>query len=285
MLYTPDGGRRVAYSRCSTLAKDLDKPGDGLFAWHQANAMFGLAQNPQLLNRVKAIIAKGGSWDSSKGEIKEVINQAETIGGAMNKSSRGTSIHDFTGVLEEGNLDWSLVDEDMKPILDGYHECIASIPGMTFLAREVFLQANDRMELPDGRVTTLRAAGSADRIVEWNGVRYMVDIKTGKDDQYRMGVCAQLALYVMGQLYQDSVVQQDIPWADFWPNGDSTAEFADHDCDTETALMFHCPQTPDKRGKWRWGIYEVPLARGRDIVRGGQWARKLRVVPELKRVA
>lgn len=285
MLYTPDGGSRIGHSRCSTLAKDIDKASDGLFQYYQTNAMIGMAKTPSLLNRVKAIIAKGGNWDKNKGEFKEICKTAETVGGATNKADRGTSIHDYTGVLEESpdSLDWSMVEEELKGPLEGYWEFIAS-KAVDFLAREVFLSVNMPLILPDGRKVTLRSAGSADRIVEINGVRYMVDIKTGKDDDFRMGVSGQLALYVEGQLYQDDIVKQDIPWAEWYGNADGKAEFAAHDCNYDTALMFHCPQAASLDRKWHWTVQEVPLSQGRKIIACGQYARKLRVVPTFKKV-
>ncbi|QSM01106.1 exonuclease [Mycobacterium phage Nanosmite] len=284
MLFPPEGGNRVAYSRCSTLAKDIDKASDGLFKYYQANAMAGLAANPSLLNRVKAIIAKGGNWDRNKGEFKEIAEKAEIIGGATNKADRGTSIHDFAEAIETDTLDWALVPEELKGPLDGYHRDIVSSPHIKFLAREVFLSVNVPMKTPTGNAFVLRAAGSADRIIELDGVRKMSDIKTGKDDEYRMGVSGQLALYEEGQLYQDAQVRQDIDWAEWYPNADGRAEFASHDCDYDEAIMLHCPQQPDDWGRWEWKVLRVPLERGRQIIRCGQWARKLRYVPEFKRV-
>jgi hypothetical protein len=286
LLYPPEGGKRVAYSRCSTLAKDIDKASEGLFQYYQTNAMIGMARTPSLLNRVKAIVAKGGSWDRNKGEFKEICKTAETVGGATNKADRGTSIHDYAEVLEVNpdGLDWTLVEEDLKGPLDGYYEDIASKPDISFLAREVFLAVNRPMQLPNRSKITLRAAGSADRVVDLGGERKMVDIKTGKDDDFRMGVSGQLALYVEGQLYRDSCVLQEVPWAEWYANEDETAYYADHECDYDEALMFHCPQAAGPDGKWHWVIYRVPLQRGREIIRCGQWARKLRYVPEFKRV-
>lgn len=285
-LYPPEGGPRVSYSRCSTLAKDIDKASDGLFKYYQANAMIGMAQTPSLLNRVKAIIAKGGNWDKEKGALKEIAKTAETIGGNTNKADRGTSIHDYAEAIEidPDGFDWAAVEEDLKGPLDGYYEFISSKSALSYIAREVFLSVNVPMKTPTGNAFVLRAAGSADRICEIGGKRYMVDIKTGKDDEYRMGVSGQLALYVEGQLYQDNEVRQDVPWADFYPNADGKAEYASHDCSYDEALMFHCPQGPNMNGKWEWTIHRVPLERGRQIVRCGQWARKLRYVSEFKRI-
>lgn len=285
LLYPPEGGKRIAYTRPSTLAKDLDKINDGLIQYHQTNAVMGVAKTPQTLNRIKAIIAKGGNWEKNKGDFKEIVSKAAIIGDSLNKADRGTSIHDYCEVLETDpdNLDWSLVEEDLKGPLEGYWEDIASKPEMKFLAWEVTLAVNLPVTLPDGRKVTLRSAGSADRVVEIDGHRYMIDIKTGKDDLFRMGVSGQLALYVEGQMYRDDIIRPEIPWAEWYPNADDTADFAEHGSDYNEALMFHCPQQPT-RGKWQWRILRVPLARGRDIIRCGQWARKLRYVPEFKEI-
>lgn len=284
LLFSPEGGKRVPYSRPSTLAKDIDKASDGLFQYYQTKAMIGLAKTPTLFNRVKAILAKGGSWDASKSDFKEIAKQAEIIGGSTEKADRGSSIHDYCEAVEQEMVDWDQVPEELKGPLDGYWEFIASSPRVEFLAREVFLAVNMPLKLPDGRRVNLRAAGSADRIITLDGERKMVDIKTGKDIDFRMGVSGQLALYVEGKLYRDAIVQQDIPWAEWWPNADETASFAEHGCDYAEALMFHCPQQPNDQGKWEWKICRVPLDRGRQIIRCGQWARKLRYVSEFKEI-
>lgn len=285
-LFPPEGGKRIPYGRPSTYAKDIDKPSDGLFKYYQANAMIGMAATPSLLNRVKGIVAKGGNWDSAKGDLKDIAETAEIIGGATNKADRGTSIHDYCEAIERDpdGFDWSLVEEDLKGPLDGYWEFIASSPHIKFLAWECFLSANVPMRTPTGNAFTLRSAGSADRVGEIDGKRYMMDIKTGKDKDFRMGVSGQLALYVEGQFYQDDIVRQDIPWAEWYPNKDETAEFADHGCDYNEAIMLWCPQGPNGQNKWEWEALRVPLEKGRQIIRCGQWARKLRFVSEFKRV-
>ncbi|ASR75909.1 exonuclease [Mycobacterium phage Aziz] len=246
--------------------------------------MIGAAVSPPIINRVKAIVAKGGNWDSAKGDLKEIVKNAEIVGGSQNKADRGTSIHDFCEAIETDTLDWNLVPEELKGPLDGYYEDIASSPHLQILAREIFLSVNVPMKTPTGNAYVLRAAGSADRIGEIDGKRFMIDIKTGKDDQFRMGVSGQLALYTEGEIYRDPGVVQDVPWAEFYPNADGTAEYASHDCDYDEALMFHCPQQPAMNGRWHWRILRVPLERGRQIIRCGQWKRKLKYIPEFRQV-
>lgn len=284
LLYPPEGGRKVAYSRPSTLAKDLDKPSDGLFQYYQTKAMIGMAKSKAVEARVKALVAKGGSWENAKGDFKDIITTAEKLGGATEKADRGTALHDYCESVETDSLDWDLVPEEYKGPLDAYHEDVVSSGRIVFLAREVFVVINRPLTLPDGRAITLRAAGSCDRIAELDGERMCVELKTGQDDKYRMAVSGQLALYADGQLYQDAGVRQDIPWADWWPNADDTAEYADTGASSVEALMLHCSAEADLKGKWHWTIYRVPLARGRQIVMGGQWARKLRTVPKFEEV-
>lgn len=284
LLYPPEGGRRVAYSRPSTLAKDLDKPTDGLYQYYQTKAMIGMAKSKAIEARVKALVAKGGNWENAKGDFKDIITTAEKLGGATEKADRGTALHDYCESVETDSLDWDLVPEEYKGPLDAYYENVVQPGRIKFLAREVFVVVNRPLTLPDGRNITLRVAGSCDRIGELDGERMCIELKTGQDDKYRMAVSAQLALYADGQLYQDAGVRQSVEWAEYWPNADDTAEYAATGASSKEALMLHCSSAPDENGKWRWRIYRVPLARGRQIVMGGQWARKLRTVPMFEEV-
>lgn len=241
----------------------------------------GLAKSRHLFSRVQAILARGGSWSTDKAEFKEIVGLAKNAAGWKDQADRGTSIHDLCDAAEQGILDWNYVPEHLKPVIEAYVEQI--IPWFTYLSTECFVAVDNTINLPDRKPIELRAAGSIDRIGEFDGKRYIIDIKSGRDDVFRTGVCGQLYLYAIGMLYRDDVVHQDVPWAEWANAGINPSARADTGVDQEHAIMLQAPKFA-QGGRWTWNIMWVPLKYGKDIIEVGQFARKARVVPEFKKV-
>jgi hypothetical protein len=127
----------------------------------------------------------------------------------------------------------------------------------------------------------MRAAGSIDRIGLFDDTRFIIDIKSGRDDLFRTGVCGQLYLYSIGALYRDDLVHQEVSWADWRNAGNNPSARAATGVDQDRAIMLQAPKFATG-GKWQWKIMWIPLDRGREVVEAGQWARKARVIPEFK---
>ena len=297
LLYPPDGEKRVPYSRPSTLGKDIDK-GEALIPWEQSMVCIGMAKRPNLFARVQSIIARGGSWATDKKQFMEIMAQAKEAAKWKDQADRGSAIHDFADAAEQGILDHSLVPDHLKGPVLWYEENV--VPRLKVLATECFVAVDRLVELPRREPITLRAAGSIDRICEYNGKRYIVDIKTGRDDEFRTGVCGQLWLYSRGLLYADDVVNQMDkypPGAGLVDNWRSAAEVPDDSeygahpinpswraelgVDQDRAIMLKAPKFA-RRGEWVWKAYWIPLDKGQEIVECGQWARKARSVKEFE---
>lgn len=288
LLYTPDSPGRVPYSRPSTLGKDLDK-GEALVPWEQAMVAMGMAARPNLFARVQAIVARGGNWKTDKKQLMSIMAQAKEAAKWKDQADRGTAIHDFADAAEQGTLNHDLVPDHLKGPVVWYEENI--VPKLTYVATECFVAVDRLVELPGREPLTLRAAGSIDRICEYQGKRYIVDIKTGRDNEFRTGVCGQLWLYSVGQLYADEIVDQDVTlgpgqrgreW--MWkPSDVNPSKRAETGVDQHHAIMLQAPKFA-RRGEWRWTAYWIPLDKGREIVECGQWARKARSVKEFEEI-
>ncbi|AQT25738.1 exonuclease [Mycobacterium phage EniyanLRS] len=283
LLYPPNGDKRVAYSRPSTLAKDIDSK-DGLIPWEQTMVAMGLAKSKYLYNRVQGILARGGSWDTDKAEFKSIMEDAKNAAQWKAQADRGTSIHDLTDAAERGILDWRYVDDDLKPVIESYMEDI--VPHFTYLATECFVAIDKPIEIPGKRKSVLRAAGSVDRVCEFDGKRYIVDVKSGRDDMFRTSVCGQLYLYSRGWLYRDDLVHanSEITWADWRYDGVNPSARAELGVEQDRAIMLQAPKVPDRDGTWRWKTFWIPLDRGEQVIMAGQYMRKARYIPEFKRV-
>jgi hypothetical protein len=290
-LYPPEGPERLGYSRPSTLGKDLDT-GKFLLPWNEFMVVRGFLRRKYLLDRISSILARGGSWAKDKREIQKILEEAGEAGGIHEKADRGTSIHDLAWAIELGWPDWDLIPDEFHPALEWYGENV--VPHMIVLERECFVAVDRKFYVPSGDPNhpteiDFRAAGSIDRIAEikvtnpWGlePGRYIVDIKSGRDDEFRMGVCGQTYLYSVGRLYRDELISQEADWAVWEPSEVNPSSRACTHVNLDYALMFQSPQ-PGRGAAWK--IHKIPLAKGREIIECGQWARKCRNVPEFERV-
>lgn len=276
MLFPPQGTERLGYKRCSNAGKGLDG-GSHLLPWQIHTAFTGIIAKPELHARLKAMVAADHKWDTHPGEWKNIIKKAQVAGGSESKADRGTAIHDLCEAAEIGWLDWDLVDESLVPLMEDYDRLLSEF---TFLDRELFVAADITIEVPGREPWTLRSAGSVDRVCEWNGKRYIVDIKSGRDDEFRTGVTGQTFLYQRAKLYRDDIVKQDAPWAnDYWiPGIGNPSERVDMQTESDHSLMFHAG------ADHVWRVFAVPLGKGEEIVTVGEWAGKANYVKKFERV-
>jgi hypothetical protein len=290
-LFPPDSARRIGYSRPSTLGKDLDT-GKGLIPWEQTMVVTGLYNRPELWAKANGVFQRGGSWGTDKEFFKRLMDECKDAGNWKAKADRGTALHDLTDAADKGILDHDRVPESLQGAVFWYEKHIA--PKINVLAAEAFVAVDRLVELPGRKPISLRAAGSVDRIAEFDGERYIVDVKSGRDDEFRTGVCGQLWLYSVGDLYADPLVTQDqepqFEWVDSWRSADINPKTndpvnpswrADTGVNQEWAIMLQAPKFA-VRGEWRWRCHWIPLDTGREIVECGQWARRCRNVKEFK---
>ncbi len=255
LLHPPGGGKKVAYRRVSTVSKLLDDKG-GLINWSASMAMIGLMKSKPLQARVSAITARSQDpYNDAKGALKEIIESATQIAQAQGRADYGTAIHEFTELLDAGQLDWEYVPDALKGPIEAYQEATRHL---TVVDTEVFVTV-------DHEGMGLRVAGSMDRLYRHKELGVCVgDLKTGaKEPSYPMGVTTQVAIYSRGERYRDADFSGSPGFDDGQPNADGTAfrkPLHPH-VNKSTGLMIHCP-LEQVRGKYIFHIYALDLERG-----------------------
>lgn len=188
LIIPPDGGKPVAYTRMSTIAKVLDDQSN-LIAWAQRMTAIGLLKKPALMTKLSGIVAVGDLDDSKvKRSLTKLCDEAKEAAGGSDRASAGTGLHALTEAVDAG-LELQYVAKADLARVDEYREAMKDyVP----LNAEGFVVQDDIM-----------AAGSYDRLWRCPDGRVRVgDLKTGAwDKKYPMGVTTQLAGYANGVHY------------------------------------------------------------------------------------
>ncbi len=229
-----DGGKPIAYTRVSTMAKALDDL-NNLMAWKQRKTAEGLIRRPDLLTRVAGAIANGDpdtDWPTKR-DLNDVCTQAVEAAGASKGSSAGTGFHALTEAIDRGEEPLFVPAEDAKR-LDAYR---AATKGYRALDAETFIVCDE-----------LGVAGSFDRLWLCPDGRVRVgDLKTGKSEKdYPLATTVQIAIYAHGKRYDPDTGER----SDLHP-----------DLDMTTGLLVHMPPTG--------GCEVIPL----DLEKGWKAAR------------
>lgn len=279
-LFPPDSDKREGYVRVSTLAKALDDK-TGLINWKASMAMIGLMRSKALQARVSSMAARGGAvYADNKKPLAEIVEKATDLAGASGAADLGTSIHEFTEMVDDGVLDWSFVPEELKGPLDAYGSAMETI---TVLDKEVFGTVD---AVVGGHV--LRTAGSMDKILDVPGLGVIVgDVKTGANEpKFGLGCTAQVATYARAMRYRD----------DKFPG---TPNFADGDLDLngvsfrkplwegvshDKGLMVHLP-LEKVRGKYVCDLYVLDLEHGWRAIETAVQVREVKKLPKLEKLA
>lgn len=280
MLYPPEGGEKVSYTRPSTMKGWLDDK-SGLINWKASMAVIGLMQSRSLQARVAAMVAKKDRdpYQANKGALTEILDTATQIAQAQGRADFGTAIHEFTELLDAGMLDWSYVPEALKGPLEAYKEATRNL---TVEDTEVFVVIDDEC---DG--VPLRGAGSLDRLYGHPELGVVVgDLKTGaKEPSYPVGVVTQVAIYARGQRYRDADFPGAPAFLDGEPNLDQTAwrkPLHPH-LNKSSGLMIHCPLEKVK-GKYICDLYVLDLERGWQNLMLGARVQKARRPGKLEKL-
>jgi len=225
----------VPYTRVSTLAGTLDDK-SGLVDWAACNAAVGIVRDKALHAQVAHLAsAHRDPWNSpeAKTPLKQIVEQAQKIGGGDHASGMGTAFHGLTEIIDAGSSP-EFAPEELLPWLDVYQKALAD---WEVVLVEPFLVCDE-----------LQAAGSADRVLQHKvtGQIVVADIKTGdKEPQYPMKVTTQVAIYAHGVQY-DQQTGRRIPIC----------------VDRLRGMLIH---VPIRARKPRCDLYELDLATGWDI--------------------
>lgn len=191
-LITPaGGGKPIAYTRVSTLAKTLDD-GSGLAVWKQRMTAVGLSRRDDLIMLAKS--CDPGDTKTLGSIVKQAMEAAES-GAAAN---RGTALHSFTEAIDAGREHQA--PAEYAADLDAY---VTATSGLDMVMAEGFVVCD-----------FLQAAGSFDRLVRMpNGDTVIADLKTGKSpERYALATSAQVATYANSVLYNPATGERtDLP--------------------------------------------------------------------------
>ena len=236
------------YTRVSTLAGALDDK-SSLIDWASANAMVGMVKDPSVSAQIGSLTSKyGDPWYAPEGKkaLKPLIKRAQEAGGSDRASGLGTSVHEFTEVIDEGR--WpEFAPAELVPWLHAYRE---RMEGFECLGMEMFV-VNDE----------LKTAGSFDRVWRMPDGRVVVgDLKSGRSDNtYPLKVSLQVAVYANSVRYDQATGER----SPIHP-----------DLDLTTGLLVHAPILGG--GKPEVKVYPLDLVRGLELARLAVQVREAR---------
>lgn len=224
-----DGGKPIAYTRVSTLAKSLDKQ-EALTKWKQRMTAVGIARRPDLLALVQST-----STDDRRG-LNDACDQALVAAQSLAAANTGTALHAFCEQVDGGALPSDiLASPAIRADLEAYR---AAMSGVTVLASETFIIQDE-----------IKCAGTFDRILQIGGRAYIADIKTGQHEpNYPHGVAVQCAIYANGTGYR--------------PERGRTASLADIGVDLDRGVLIHLPA-----GQARCDLYWLDIAAGWEMAK------------------
>jgi hypothetical protein len=205
LVVPPNGGKKVAYTRCTTFIDCLDDK-FGLQKWMMRMVALGLANRPDLLLSVSA-------HKDDKRELDRICDSAKEAAAASAAATTGTALHALTELVDRGET-LPVVPDSAKASLDAYTAATAELKAT---AIEQFLVLD-----------TLKIGGTTDRIVTVGGESYIADIKTGSIEYGALKIAMQLAVYARSYAY-------DI----------ATGERTVHGASTTRGLIIHLPANPE----------------------------------------
>lgn len=177
LVIPPGGGKPVPYTRASSF--DVCEDTYTLNKWSQRMVALGLADRPDL------VLAAAAHRDDKK-KINDICKQASEAAKSSAAATTGTALHALTEQIDRGED--PIVPEAVKGDIEAYREAtsILSVESV-----EVF-----------GVCDEVQAAGTWDRIVSWEGQRFVADLKTGSSMKYgQLRIAQQLAIYANSAIY------------------------------------------------------------------------------------
>lgn len=217
-----DGGKPIAYTRVSTLAKTLDDQ-SALMLWKQRMTAIGMSKRPDLISMVAA-------QQDDKKLLNDVVKQAMAAAESDRAANVGTALHALCEHLDNDTLPTNVPAEHLNDLY-AYEQ---AMEGIEVLAAERFVVTDE-----------VQAAGTFDRLVRLPDGRLVVaDIKTGQSEpDYPQAVAQQVAIYARGWLYSHEKGR--------------IAKLADLGVSLDTGLLIHLPA-----GQGRCDLYTLDLNYG-----------------------
>lgn len=203
LVVPPDGGKPVGYTRCTRFVDALDDKYN-LMRWCERQVAIGLSDRSDLRLAVAA-------HRDDKKKLDEITDKAKEAAKATAAATTGTAVHSLTERVDRGEPLPTLEEEAARD-LDAYARATSVL---TPISIEEFVVVDD-----------YKVGGTFDRIVEYDGVRYIADVKTGGIDYGAMKIAMQLAVYSRGTPYSFR---------------DNARHQRDYQVDQDWAIVIHLP--------------------------------------------
>lgn len=191
LIAQPDGGKKVAYTRASTLGKALDDEA-GLTAWKQRMTAIGVASRRDLILAVSA-------HRDDKAAMADLVEQAMNAAEAGAAATAGTALHELMDAYDHGRTPY--VPEEYRADIAAYQ---AATAGLEFVRSETFV-VDDELKVAGtyDNLWRLKApVTTPDGTVLPAGTLVIGDKKTGADIRYGHASWAvQLSCYAHGLRY------------------------------------------------------------------------------------
>lgn len=211
------GGRPVAYTRCTTFVSCLEDTFN-LGRWMQRMVALGLADRPDLLLAV-------GAHRDDKNRLDALCEDAREYAKATAAATTGTALHALCEKLDRG--------QDVGVVPEAYLADLAAYQAATEALEAVHIEQFCVLD-------SLKIGGTPDRVVKYQGKRYIADIKTGSIE-YGIGkIAQQLAVYARSNTYDHA-----------------TGARGDHGAEFDRGIIIHLPA-----GEGTCTLYWVDLLEG-----------------------
>lgn len=205
MVIPPSGGGRLPYTRCTTYVGAIEDT-YALDKWKQRMVARGLHDRPDLLSQVGTYRNEKDSDD--KANLNRVCADALDAGGGGIAAATGTLLHSITEAVDRGQ----------EPEVPPHH--LADVAAYVATTEVLTATHIEQFCVLDA----LKIGGTPDRVVRYQGKRYIADLKTGSINYGHLKIAAQLAVYARSLTY-------DV----------ATDERGEHGADQSRGIVIHLP--------------------------------------------
>jgi PD-(D/E)XK nuclease superfamily len=227
----PGGGKPVPYTRTTTFVGAVEDR-MALGRWQQRMTAIGIVDRKDLMLAVAA-------HRDDKKKLDSICEQALEAAKGKAGATTGTALHALTEQQDRGQ----------QPIIpDDYVADMAAYLQATADMRAIMIEQFCVMD-------PLKVAGTPDRIVEFEGKRYIADLKTGSIEYGFLTIAAQLAMYARSRPYDVATNERMEP----------------HGAELDRGIVIHLPA-----GQGICIRYWVDLLAGWQVIRVARDVRQYR---------
>jgi hypothetical protein len=249
----PTGGKAIPYTRTTTYVgaiEDMYKLG----LWQQRHVARGVAFHDDLIAAIRDTDAE------DRENMDRLADEAKERSGAGDAARHGTYLHAVTEAADRGE-DVTEVERPWQSygqLDEGAY--VTDLAAYREATRDLKCISIEQFLVQD----PLKVAGTADRVVMYEGKRFIADLKTGSIEYGALKIAAQLAMYARSRPYDFERHERLDP----------------HGCEVDRGIIIHLPA-----GTGTCHLYWVDLLQGWEAVRACRDVRKMRQVrfPQLTR--